>query len=475
MRAEQDHPDFVTFAFSAGRAGSGPATWGQHAIWDVVRNLGIDAARYNVSAGGAVDPGLPAKQIIEALRELLLLHESLRTTLHVDGSGGLVQRVHASGEAVVVVQRCEPEAVAQEAAALLEQLAAKPFGFEHEWPARFGMIESDGLVRHMVLALSHTAVDAWGLRHLVDDLSALSYGVTSAQQLRAMRPERLQPLEEAEYQTSERGQRQDAASRRHWRSKFSLGPPRMFRADSPVAQPSAAPLKWPNAQLESPALGLAARKIVAAHAVSSSSVFLAAAAAMAARLSGSEDAVFQVVVNNRFLPGLDGAVSTVAQEGIFHLPQATGDFPDLLRRAFGSSLSTYRNAYYHKASLEQDIARMREQSGDLCDLTCFFNDVRGLMPKPGGGTAADSRAIDSRVIDKAAIEEARSRTALRWPIEFEPRRDVSLALDVIEGQDGPDGAGLSMAADPALIPKPQMERFLYGIEDLVVAEAMSLD
>ncbi len=46
---------------------------------------------------------------------------------------------------------------------------------------------------------------------------------------------------------------------------------------------------------------------------------------------------------------------------------------------------------------------------------------------------------------------------------------------MIEGQDGPDGAGLSMAADPALIPKPQMERFLYGIEDLVVAEAMSLD
>ena len=479
------------FAFSAGRAGSGPATWGQHAIWDVVRNLGTDAARYNVSAGGAVDPGLPVARIVEGLSELSVLHDSLRTTLHADGSGGLVQRVHESGEGVIAVRRCEPEAVADEAAALLAELAAQPFDFEHEWPARFGVIESGGLVRHMVFALSHTAVDAWGLRHLVEDMSTLTYGGTNARGLRELRPERLQPLEEAQYQASERGQRQDAAARRHWRSKLGLGPQRLFKAAGGAGLPVAgsslartdagdadvvsagAPLMWPNAQLDSPALGLALRKLVAAYAVSSSSILLAAAAAMTARLSGSEDAVFQVVVNNRFLPGLGGAVSTVAQEGIFHLPQATGEFPDLLRRAFGSSLSTYRNAYYHKASLEQDIAQLREEAGSVCDLTCFVNDIRGLM-RMEGETTTKSGAVGGGVIDSALIEKARSQTALRWPIEFEPRRNVSFALDVIDGHDGSDSAGLSMTADSALIPKPQMERFLYGIEDIVIAEAMAL-
>src|SRR5690349_20539746 len=39
------------FAFAGARSGSGPATWGQSAIWDAVRRLGADAARYNVSVG----------------------------------------------------------------------------------------------------------------------------------------------------------------------------------------------------------------------------------------------------------------------------------------------------------------------------------------------------------------------------------------------------------------------------------------
>lgn len=467
MRAQPDVD--LELAFSSGRSGSGAATWGQQAIWNVVRDLGGDAVRYNVCAGGAVEPGLPTAQVVEALRDLITLHDSLRTTLHSDGPNGLVQRVHGSGKAALVVRRCEADAVEHEAASLLGRLAAAPFDFEHEWPARFGAIESGGLVRHMVFVLSHTAADAWGLRHLVEDMSALSHGGMSPRQLVRARPDRLQPLEEAQYQASDRGRRQDAAARRHWRGKLALRPKHQFRAEPDAATPGvAAPdlgvaLMFPNAALDSPALALALRKVTAAHAVSASSVLLAAASAMTARLSGSADAVFQVVVNNRFLPGLDGAVSTVAQEGIFHLPDAAGDFRPLLRRAFGSSLSAYRNAYYHKASLERDMAQLREQHGDVCDLTCFFNDTRGVTPQAPGSPDEPS--------DNAAIEKARSRTTLRWPVEFEPRRGVSLALDVV---DAPGSAALSMTADSTLIPKPRMERFLYGIEDLVVTEALAL-
>lgn len=482
MRAQQDSD--LAFAFYAGRSGSGPATWGQHAIWSVVTTLGSEAFRYNVCGGGVVDPGLPVTQIVTALQELFLLHDSLRTTLHGDGSGRLTQRLHSSGAAVVTVRRCEPEAVEDEAAALFEDLAAQSFDFERDWPARFGVVESGGLVRRMVLALSHTAVDAWGLRHLVDDMSTLTHGGLSARQLREQRPERLQPLEEAQYQASDRGRRQDAAARRHWRTKLDAGPRRMFRAAQPGGADGAEPLKFPNAQLDSPALGPALRKVAAAHAVSPSAVALAAAAAMTARLSGAEDAMFQVVVNNRFLPGLENAVSTVAQEGIFHLPRANGDFPDLIRRAFGSSLSAYRNAYYHKASLDRDVAQLREQAADVGDLTCIVNDWRGVRPAAAKtqptdtaqptNTAQADEAMPSAPLDGDAIEQARSRTVLHWPVECEPRPEVSFALDVIDGPDGPDSAGLSMTADPALLPRPQMERFLYGIEDLVVAEALAL-
>ena len=471
MATDRELDRDLEFAFFAARTGSGPATWGQHAIWDVVRTLGSDAARYNVSGGGGVEPGLPAKRVLDALRELFLLHDSLRTTLHVDDAGQLEQRVHSSGRAVVVTRRCAPEQVPAEADALLARLAAAPFDFEHEWPARFGIVESGGLVRHLVLALSHTAVDAWGLRHLVEDLSELSQGELSAQQLAQRRSGRLQPLDEARFQASDRGRRQDAAARRHWRTKLSVGPQRMFTAAGAEsgAAPSDgnAPRPFPNATFDSPALALALRKVTARHAVSSSSVLLAATAAMTARLSGSPDAAFQVVVNNRFLPGLDGAVSTVAQEGLFHLAGADGDFSELVRRSFGSSLSTYRNAYYHKASLERDVAQLRAERDGICDLTCFFNDTRGVVP----GSRGTQDEEPSEDLSKAALEGARARTALSWPTEFEPRSNTTFALDVL---DTPGATGLSMTADSTLIPRADMERLLYGIEDLVVGEAIAL-
>jgi hypothetical protein len=42
-----DATETIEVGCSAGNSGTGPATWGQRAIWDAVRDLGSDAARYN--------------------------------------------------------------------------------------------------------------------------------------------------------------------------------------------------------------------------------------------------------------------------------------------------------------------------------------------------------------------------------------------------------------------------------------------
>ena len=49
--------------------------------------------------------------------------------------------------------------------------------------------------------------------------------------------------------------------------------------------------------------------------------------------------------------------------------------------------------------------------------------------------------------------------------------DVTIALDLNDSQRSIE---LSMTADSALVPRADMERFLAGIEDLVVAEAFAL-
>ncbi|WP_034262980.1 condensation domain-containing protein [Actinospica robiniae] len=441
----------VSCTFDGGRTGQARATWGQRAIWDAVAALAPqDAARYNVCGGGAVLPGYRVEQLIEAVSLLMLRHESLRTRLAPGAHGELRQTLLGSGELAVTVVTCDAaEEVQQEADALLERLGAEPFDCAADWPIRVGIIESAGMVRHLVFAVPHTAVDGWGLRHLVLDLAELTVKGTQASPVDA-----LQPLDEAEYQATERGQRQDGKARRHWVAKAERGPRTLLapRADLP------ADALFPNALLDSPALARAVPLVSTHLATTPATLLLAAAATMIGRLSGSGGVLFQVVVNNRFLPGLKQAVSTVAQEGLFHLDVRDVPFAELVYAAAGASLATYRYAYYDKARLDADLADLNG------DLSCFVNDTRGLQPGQESTVAAPPASPD-------ALEELRGQTRLHWPTEFPPRPNVSFALDAV---DIPGSLGLTMTADPSRLPRPEMERVLFGMEELILDEALRL-
>jgi hypothetical protein len=444
----------LEIGFSAGSSGTAAATWGQHAIWDVVRTLGSDAARYNVSVCAPVTPGLPESLVLDSVRQLFGLHDSLRTRLVCADDGRLEQTVDPAGAVPVVVRECAAGEVAREGDALLAELAAQPFDCAREWPMRVGLVETAGLVRHIAFSLSHTAVDAWGLRRMALNLTSIAQG-ESADAVRQRVPA-LQPLDEAAFQASDRGRRQDATSRGYWAKKLRQGPRRLF----PTLPDETSGLLFPNAVLNSPALAMAVEHVAARHQVSSSSVLLAAASAMTCRLSGSPDAMLQIVVNNRFLPGLANSVSTLAQEGLFHLTGVDRPFADLVRRANLTSFATYRGSYYDKRLLDRDIARLVDEDGAVCDHSCFFNDARNVIPLQTDGGAP-----------RVSLTRARSRTTLSWPVEFEPRRNVTFALDAL---DAPGSIELSMTADGSVIPRPDMERFLRGVEDLVVTEAAAL-
>lgn len=456
---------------SSGRSGSGPATWGQQAIWDVVRNLGSDAARYNVSVGAPVPPGVPVSLVLDSLRQLVLLHESLRTRLVLSEDGRLEQVVDATGIVPVYTRQCPDEEAQREGEALLAEIVRQPFETGREWPIRVGLVESAGFVRHIAFAMSHTAADAWGLQCMVLNLTSIAMG-EQVDQISARRfaP---QPLEEAAFQSSARGLRQDLTARRYWSEKLQAGSHRLFPnrpggMDGPL---------FPNAVLNSPALHHAVGQVAAQRQVSSSSVLLAAASTMICRLSGSPDAMLQIVVNNRFLPRLTHSVSTVAQEGLFHLPDvgvgggsgAAGQeiyFPDVVRRTHAATLAVYRNAYYNKGLLNRDIEELEAMDGATADRSCFLNDVRGLMPP-----AQDESETPAATTAPVPLEKERNRTTLRWPIEFEPRQNTTFALDAL---DAPGSIELSMTADSAVISRAGMEQFLYGIEDLVVHDALEL-
>ncbi len=447
-----------TIRLDSARAGTGPATWGQRAIWGVVTRLGDDAPRYNVPADLPVTPPRPVSRVLADLTELLQLHDSLHTRFLPNGVDGLEQVVDGGGELAVEVRECAVAEAPGVGAGLLEELAGRSFDHEREWPLRVGLVVCEGAVHRLVLVASHAGMDYWGQGRMLRDLQLIESG-ESAESLRLARPS-LQPLEAAEFQASPIGRRRDEAARRYWCEQLTAGPREVFK-DPAAPDLSADPGRlFPNAVLRSPALAVAVGRVAAELEVSDAAVLLGAASHQLARMSGSSDVLFQVVVGNRFQPSAAAAVSTVAQEALFLLTDAGRDFGDAVRRTRSVSFNAFRHAGYDKWALDREVARLVEK-GEAADHSYWWNDTRD----PGVGP------FDTVEMPRAALSELIGRTGLSWPTEFLPRVNVSMAVDVLTA---PGALDLAMTADPAVLGREGMEQFLRGVERLVVAEAIAL-
>ncbi|MFF3071185.1 condensation domain-containing protein [Kitasatospora sp. NPDC057936] len=448
-----------TITLDSARSGTGPATWGQRAIWGVVTRLGDDAPRYNLRLDLPLTPPRPAARVLADLAELLRMHDSLHTRLLPAGEDGLEQVVDGSGELAVAVRTCSAQQAPAVGAALMEELAGRPFDHVREWPFRVGLVECEGLVHRLVLAASHTAMDLWGEGRMLRDLALIEAGERAEDLLRS-RPA-LQPLEAAAVQASPLGRRRDEGARRYWCERLAAGPRQIFR------EPAAPELRvtdpgrlFPNALLRSPALAVAVEQVAADLGVSDAAVLLGAASHQLARMSGSGDVLFQVVVSNRFQPAAAESVSTMAQEAVFLLTDADQDFADAVRRTRSVSFSAFRHAGYDKWALEREVARLVER-GEAGDHSYWWNDTRD----PGSGP------FDTVERPKAPLGELAAHTELSWPTDFLPRTNVSIAVDVLTA---PGVLELAMTADPAIITRAGMEQFLRGVEQLIVTAALAL-
>ncbi|MEV7340275.1 condensation domain-containing protein [Streptomyces sp. NPDC093544] len=447
-----------TIRLDSARAGTGPATWGQRAIWGVVTRLGDDAPRYNLPVDLPVTPPRPVSRVLADLTELLLLHDSLHTRFLPNGEDGLEQVVDSSGELPVEIRTCSPARAPEVSAGMLKELAGRSFDHTREWPLRVGLVEHEGLVHRLVLAGAHTGMDYWGLGRLLRDLESIESG-ESAEALRLARPA-LQPLEAAELQASPLGRRRDEAARRYWIEQLTAGPRQIFQ-DPAAPELAADPNRlFPNALLRSPALAVAVGRVAAELEVSDAAVLLGAVSHQLARMSGSSDVLFQVVVGNRFQPAAAAAVSTVAQEALFRLTDADRDFADAVRRTRSVAFSAFRHAAYDKWALDREVAQLVEK-GEAADHSYWWNDTRD----PGVGP------FDTVERPRAALGELIGRTELSWPTQFPARKNVSMAVDALTA---PGALDLAMTADPAVIGREGMEQFLRGVERLIVAEAIAL-
>ncbi|GAA1021128.1 hypothetical protein Aple_057810 [Acrocarpospora pleiomorpha] len=420
--------------FGGGRSGQAPLTWGQRGIWDAMaRN---PPGHFNIGRVLMVPRrgGAAAAEVARAVGSLAERHEALRTQVIVS-AGEPRQVVHASGRIPLTVVEAEPGAAVGIAASLMAEFSAADFDHARDWPLRVGLVASGGLVRWVVLVLSHLAADGHAVEIVLRDLRVL------LRQGSIGGPPPAQPLDLARDQR-DGGERRTRAAIAFWTGQYERVPPVMFTPGHPGSRP-----RHRRVRLTSEALAAAARKVADRHEVSSSTVLLAATAVLVGARTGHESVALSTIVGNRFSGDLRGMVTTLDQLGLFTL-DVGADFDELVPRAWRAALAAYRHAYYDQPALDAALARLGEERGAELNPYCCFNDVRQAAGRAPAGPDAKSR--------------------LDWLPDPDGIR-CRFCLLVLDARDG--GLVLQLTADTRCLTNEQIARFLPELENLVLDAA----
>jgi hypothetical protein len=443
----------ITVAFSGPGAGTGPLTWGQQQIWAAMR---ATASSQSLRAVVPLPAGKTAEDLAAELRFFMSRYESLRSRLVFDGGDEAhpSQTVAASGEAALAVLDVPDDGdPALAAEALADHWDRTRFDHVREWPMRLAAVRHRGVATHVVVVLSHLAADGGGVAVMMADLAAWDPATDPLAELVAgAPPPGPGPLELVERQATSAARRQSDSALKHWERLLRAAHPMQF----PPTQSDGGP-RYRQALVDSPALLLAARTVAARTGGTVSAVLLAAYGVALADATGVDPVLSQVIVGNRFRPGLAAAVHPVSQNGLVRLDVGGTTFDGAVERALRASVLGSKHAYYDPAECDRLRARVDRERGAPVEIGCVFNDR-------GAGLAAEPAGPPPRASE---IRAAMSRRTLRWGRPL-PLFNESLMVTV-------EGAGDSVAVllevDTHALSARVAEKFLLTMESAVLRAA----
>jgi hypothetical protein len=437
----------IEVSFEGEGSGSGALNWGQQHIFGAIQNLG---SSMNMCAVRELEPTATVQDFVDELRFYLNRFQAMRTLLRFESGRPPVQVVYASGVAPLVVVTLDPDAdAAAAAAALVAEHEQRPFDDEREFPIRMVLLRQAGRLTHLVTVLSHFATDGAGAFAMYEDflhrdpVSGLARG-----------PVPTHPLDLTAQQATAAGRRQSDASLRYWEKQLAALPTRRPTAASP--EPGS---RYRRATLRSVPLLLAATKIAHRLECDVSAVLLGLFATALARLTGERPTAAQMLVSNRFRPGLADIVGNVSQTGLFVVDVADATVDEVVERAQRAVTRTYKYAYFDLEQWKALLAETERARGEELSL-CYYND----RPSQRSGTAPGPEPTA-----EALTAMASTPTPVTWTTL--PFFNERLMVTIDNAEDDDAAVTVLVSADTWFVSPADMETLARTMESLAVAAA----
>jgi len=435
----------VLVDFAGDGEGTDELSWGQWEIWQAM----VDQQTSLPIGGTAPRADDSVDDVAEELRYLMSRYQTMRTRIVYSDDGRPLQSVSAKGQIVLEVFEAGEQDPVQLAKRVHHEYATKPFDLVNEWPMRMAAICKRGKPVQLVAVSSHLTTDGTGGMVMIDEVAR-----------RVEEPvDGMQPLEQARWQRSPAGVRQNRAALRYFARQLDQIPLGMLEdASGAGAGPES---RYWKGKLRSEALSLAVRVLTARTEVDSSAIMIALYATGFAHATGQRVFFTRPVVSNRFRTRLSNVVCMLAQAGICVIEVAGCTVDEVITKAQRAAMSAYKHAYFHPQQLSALIAETAARRGPSFSASCFFNDrnTTGRADLAGG------------LPDPAEIAHARSRTSFGWvpgPHQICDR----LFLNV---EDVPGLIELTVDFDTHHVSPQTVEAMLRAMEEAAVGAASDPD
>ncbi|HEV8559059.1 MAG TPA: condensation domain-containing protein [Actinophytocola sp.] len=430
--------DRILVRFEGDGSGVEELSWGQIGLWQSIELSGRPKTMVRVAA---LPDGATVDGMAHQLRFMMSRHQALRTRLRLRDGASPLQVCASEGEAVLEVVDAGDTDPAEVATAVSERYQSEQFELETEWPVRFAVIRSGGVLTHQVLVILHTSIDADGLVALLADLDRDDESA----------PVGLPPLEQARRQQTPAGRKQNATSLEYLEKVLRTVSPSRFGERKYEGERIIHQIEY-----RSPATQLAIGSVAARLGVNTSPVLLASFAVGLARFTGVNPVLAMLMVSNRFRPGLSDSVSALIQLTPYLIDVADITLDEAVARAARSALTAYKNAYYNPYEQDEVIERVERERGEEIDLSCFYND---------------SRVFDRGATEPVTAEQIRSALELStvsWADKINPpKRKIYFNLFDTRGD-----IKFEMTADSRWFAPADLETIVRNIEAVAVEAAL---